>query len=448
MRTFLYYVLVVHPNDQSVLTQQNNWLPTIRTDQDFSMSVHELCSNVRNHLQATFELILLRRECETEESECGYISKLLIFEIPFCNAPSAPNRFIWTAKSETGLIKLELPVPSVRAYLCGYSKNGLNVHENRLHPYSRPGWYTNACKWIAERLSDSGAKLDSVVQLKTGSPSCLLRATTVDGNMYFMKAIPCSEVSDEVKVTVALSKEMPDCFHRLQAIDAERNWILMRGYGSHLSTSAYTGRGNVALLRKVFTYWAAIQKNSIPLCAELIKLGIPVMDEIQITRMVAEMMDNSDWFSAQVDGMKEQKKIIPKQSEYKDQYLSYVQGLFHKLSKFKVPLSLVHGDLNPYNILENEQKGLTFIDFACTCISFPFLDAVQFAQVCDIDSKELSFYLSFWTEYESPERLSELLETVDELDSVWSYLLIYRRNLNAEENERLRCREEMKFFVC
>lgn len=129
-------------------------------------------------------------------------------------------------------------------------------------------------------------------------------------------------------------------------------------------------------------------------------------------------------------------------------FVSYVEELCRKIGEYRVPLALVHGDLNPVNVISRKDSGFTFIDFAFTCLSFPFLDALQFGQVCGAEMHDLDFYLEFWSKYESLDRLKELLVLVDEVYFVRCHLVLYQLYANSEESKRRDARKELQNPVC
>ena len=72
------------------------------------------------------------------------------------------------------------------------------------------------------------------------------------------------------------------------------------------------------------------------------------------------MMDNPEWFAAQKEGMEEDDAQRWAEAEYKGKYRSHVPRVFDKLSDYAVPMSLVHGDLNPMNALVSENDELEY----------------------------------------------------------------------------------------
>ena len=130
------------------------------------------------------------------------------------------------------------------------------------------------------------------------------------------------------------------------------------------------------------------------------------------------------------------------ETEDKGKYRSHLQRVCDKLSDFAVPISLVHGDLNPVNAIVSENDELKYIDFAFSCVSYPFLDALNFAHACGATKEDLGFYLKMWAECESVERLEELLTIVDDVFGVVSVLRLHKLHVNAEESGKQSAREE------
>ena len=61
-----------------------------------------------------------------------------------------------------------------------------------------------------------------------------------------------------------------------------------------------------------------------------------------------------------------------------------------------VLLAFFHEDLNPVNVAEPSGSEYKYLDFSCTCISFPFIDAITLGFIyggIDANLDKLEFHL-------------------------------------------------------
>ncbi|PXF48029.1 hypothetical protein BWQ96_02220 [Gracilariopsis chorda] len=147
-------------------------------------------------------------------------------------------------------------------------------------------------------------------------------------------------------------------------------------------------------------------------------------------------MENPVWFKAHPEGMKR------KQLErYSNEYRAYLERLFDNLAEYKVLVAVVHGDVEPVNVVLEGDEKCTFIDMFYTQVSFPFLNVVMLPikYAHDLSNyKELDFYfyLEYWRECESMERLRELALLVSEVKDVDTAVLKILGLEQAEKCER------------
>ncbi|KAI0558546.1 Protein kinase-like protein [Gracilaria domingensis] len=223
---------------------------------------------------------------------------------------------------------------------------------------------------------------------------------------------------NEVKVTWALCEVMPEEFQKPIAVEFDLGWMLTRNYGTTLPYRHFEDDFDVA--KQVLCHWAEIQKKSVAKVQELQKMGVAKVDGKAMKAGVNRVMEDPAWFKAQREEMdEEQLEQYYDEREYKSKYRKYLERLFEKVEGYRVPLALVNGDLESVNTIIGENQKCTFIDMFHTQISFPFMDVVSFPIKCgsglSLHDFDLDFYLEYWTEYETMERLRELLSLVDEV---------------------------------
>ena len=162
---------------------------------------------------------------------------------------------------------------------------------------------------------------------------------------------------------------------------------------------------------------------------------------------VEGMLDDDNWYEAQVEGMTLSRRTPIEKEKFKNIYLDYVSKNIASVSSYNVPLSVVHGDFNPLNIFSGTEKSFEYIDFASCSISYPFLDIVQLRDVSGIDEESINCYLNEWTSFEPMSRLTQLIELITNMDEIIGFILMYKRYSLMEPSERVEARDYIKFCV-
>lgn len=160
------------------------------------------------------------------------------------------------------------------------------------------------------------------------------------------------------------------------------------------------------------------------------------------------MTSDAEWFEAQCIGLKRDGAVAYTKEQYQQKYLESVGRVLDELSGYKVPLTIVHGDLNPINIFRPGSDGkYRFFDYAYTCLSFPFFDAVVLCDVCIVERTELKDYLSLWTGFEKLDKLEELVALVRKVRSVIFEVSSFQEYKNSEDCGRRFLFKELQYPV-
>ena len=120
--------------------------------------------------------------------------------------PAAGMR--WVDEGALGALLLARPEhgPTLRAW---FDKARTGRPPATRAPWAQPTWHAVADAWILARLADVGVEATGPIeQIKCGSMSCVLRAPTTDGMVYF-KASP-EVFAHEAPLTAALGRLCPD----------------------------------------------------------------------------------------------------------------------------------------------------------------------------------------------------------------------------------------------
>ncbi|KAI0562955.1 Protein kinase-like protein [Gracilaria domingensis] len=389
------YVLLARSDDHSILVEDNNKLPTIKYCGDVAYFIGEIC--------------------------CSREDPIIVLEVPNGGFEDTPENCKWIAQSAADQIAVDPPSQTITDYLEKYKLRGLNLKGEKLHAWSRTGWLERAGAWTKTKLNDYGYKVESIEKLQHGTGSCVLMVRVSSGLLFYMKCSNRQGWWNEVKVTQALGEVMPLEFETPFAIDFDLGWMLTRDYGRTLPPGIF--ETDVDRAKRAMCRWAEIQKKSVSKVEELLERGVPKVDGKALKAGIDQVMENPIWFKAQREGMNEkQLEMYSDELEYKNEYRAYLGRLFDKVGEYNVPLALVHGDFDSMNVIERgEGRSKAF---------------------------DLSFYLEYWTEYESMERLRDLLILVEEISYVECVVCMSLEFEQVEEHERERQYEELQIPVC
>lgn len=452
-----YFILVAHPSDQSILVHDDERLnlPILHFTEPSLTELQQVCGLVKRMLQPSFDVIRLRSECEALNTT-SYLWRLLIFEIPDTDTPEPPHGYKWFPREQCSKVCVQPHIDEVVRYLSEYERIGLEINGDRLRPYSRPGWFRLICNRITAFLQlHYQYEVDNILQLRSDGESCIIQAITRNGPKFYLKATGEGAWNEEISVTQTLGRQMPAYFETPLLIDEEERLMLMKDYGPTLPDRGPNSNVDPLFITRVLVQWGQIQKNSIPLLDSLKRGGVPIRDCTYMKLRAREMVEDLRWFTMQQRQIARMAKTCSnraylsvyeswEQTAYASEYLKFLNRLDEKLCSYKVPNSLVHGDLNEVNTIPMQDGSYKFIDFAYTEISHPFIDALDCA---NNDISNIYAYLSLWEEYEPIERLQELMGIVKMLSFVKASVVAYLAFL-ADEGDRRQSELELGSPVC
>ena len=136
-------------------------------------------------------------------------------------------------------------------------------HQLRV-PWGFAGWLESALAWIAEHAEG----LHSWKELKSWSLSCVIRAETGRGVVYFKATNQRPLFANEPLVTQHLAERFPGRVPMPLAIDPERGWMLLADFGSNLRESHGEDASALALRD-----YSLLQQQTLGLENELLTLG-------------------------------------------------------------------------------------------------------------------------------------------------------------------------------
>lgn len=266
-------------------------------------------------------------------------------------------------------------------------------------------------------------------------------------------------MDDEVPITSALSKSMPKHFREPLSINWELWWMLLEDYGNPMSEVYGDPMSGATCLREtkpelidhVLKYWAGVQKESINHVDDLVRAGVPLLGPKKLRHRIEEITGDVDWYDAQMRYAKREEMEEMDLDAYQEKVMGCVDKILDHVSQLNLPLTLVHGDMNPRNIIERDNEEFTLFDFEGTVISYPFVDALSFCFVTNgyqsAIAAELSVYFNEWGEYAEIDRLVEALKAMDGFESLFGIRFKYDSWKHAEECQGLFSMREMEQSV-
>ena len=300
-----------------------------------------------------------------------------------------PGRWI----DRRALAGLALRHPAHRALLEGYFQEAAGgVTPHRRPPWACPGWFDEAAAWGAARLAERGrVVVGPIEQLRNWSLSCVLRFRTAGGAVYFKVAADAPLFVDEPALMVALAGWYPEHVPAPLAIDRDRRWMLLEDLGAPLGQGEPLA-AQEAMLRAI----AGMQRAAAARADDLLALGCADRRLDRLAAQIDPLLADPAARDGLADADAEQlRHLAPR-----------LRAMCAELAAYRIPQTLVHGDLHGDNVAARDGTLLVF-DWTDACLSHPFFDLMTTFFVDEATQARLCrAYLDCWTGHESPERLS------------------------------------------
>lgn len=221
-----------------------------------------------------------------------------------------------------------------------------------------------------------------------------MRAQSDAGPLFFKASLSLPIFSDESRVIPKLATHYPGQVPQVLAADVTRNWILLANFGPPiLSAPPDVWEG-------LFASFGRLQRDAAGHVGDLMAAGCRRADMSRVTdRVMALTCDGED--GERLRG------LAPRLAEMTAELLA-----------FRVPPSLVHGDLHLANVARHDGKYLVF-DWADCAIAHPFLDlAYIFAEGPANPQRCRDAYLATWSDYEDPTQLRRMWDLAEPLSAL------------------------------
>lgn len=329
-------IILPHPTCRQIMVLregEQQRLPQLQTVEDESFTIGMINQEVKRlwGLQTT----VLREIAFAKDEASHRINATYLLEWHNVEHP-LPTGLHWLNINE--LDTLTFLHPQQQEALATYvqeMESGI-VPEWRM-AWALPGWQANTEAWIRTQLAQLGCPVNSAIeQIKTGD-SCVLRAPTECGQVYFKVTNTNPLLVNEATFTQALGRIFPDCIPTPLCIDPARRWMLLPDLGKVIGWEAPN-----EVYAAVFRDFARLQIASSTKIDELLAIGC-------IDRRLNQLAEQIDPFFADAEVM----ALVP--PEIHQQLLTAapkLKTLCAQLEACHVPATLVHGDLNMHNVTQ------------------------------------------------------------------------------------------------
>jgi hypothetical protein len=301
---------------------------------------------------------------------------------------------LWVGRTE--LNGMTWAVPQQAALLDAYlTEIEQNTVPPQRAPWARPGWFAQAVAWIEARLAELGQPpVAPVEQVRVWSISCILRAPTAGGDIYFKAAADLPLFANEPVVVVGLAQLFPAQVPAPLAWEAERRWMLLADFGRVIADS-----GTLTDRMEMVARFAQIQVACTGRVDELLALGC---HDRRLDRLAHQLVG----LIADTEAMRglDDEEIAQFQA-----LAPTLSSICQTLAEGEIPPTLVHGDLHLNNVAADNGR-LLFFDWTDACVTHPFLDLMTVYDEADANAQAQlrDIYLAPWEAFASRDRLLEL----------------------------------------
>ena len=374
----------------------------ISNRQLWSPMVEPVASEMQNLLSAN--VTVLRNVIADYSADGSQVD--LVYELENHSADwRPPPQATWI--NQAALNSLTLKRPRHRALI----EEALQAAQTGSVPDLRPrweriGWFEAASTWMQAQLADQDYDLTSpIVQVKSWGISCLLRASTNRGDVFFKVSSSLPLFGNEPALMKALAGRYPAYVPAPISIEPEQRWMLMQDFGTELRAMSSAERWISAIQR-----FGTLQVQAAGVIEDLLAVGcLDRRLDILAQQIDPLLNDESVLDLLEEDGIARLHALAPR-----------LKAMCGTLADYHVRPSLSHGDLHSGNITG---QTLQFFDWTDACIAHPFLDLVTVM----VDIREnfpawrgqvLDAYLDLWTAYEPMDRLREMWRLAEPLGAL------------------------------
>lgn len=387
-----YYALVPHPSEPHLLflPDGSQWALPHWQDAERHYWQTTLHVNTALHQRFGIEATVLRCLATDRNPATGRIARL--YEMETHGMPHVvPRGARWCGRDALDA----LACPEQRPLLVSWFDEAEAGVPQRRRPWARRGWMKPALTWIDEQLASLGMiRSGHGEQLRSWERSCLLRAPTTAGHIYF-KAVP-PMFAHEPPLTQALATWYPGATPRVLALDAARGWLLLADFGGH----TLDADRDIMHWEQALSHFATLQIDLSRRVDELRALGCPERFSTLADAIPALLEDDA------AIGAGHAWSLTPEQVSTLRLRTGEFQAVYAALAAYRVPLSLEHGDFWANNVAVMPGAYLYF-DWSDASISHPFFSLASFLRdlvslfpdVANLHVRLTNAYLEPWTRF-------------------------------------------------
>src|SRR5215217_1687499 len=299
----------------------------------------------------------------------------------------------------TSLADLPLARPEHRAFVVAHLAEAESGQIPRLRPpWACVGWFEQAAAWTRSELARLGYRLTAPVeQVKSWGISCILRARTASGGVYFKAASSLPLFAHEPAVMRGLSRLYPDHIPAPLSINEQLRWMLLADFGAAIEWDA-----PVEVQEEMLRLYGELQSDAAKRVGDLLAIGCLDRRLERLAAQVDALLEDTATLASQLDAAEiERLRALGPQ----------LQTICAELVSYAVPHTLVHGDLHLGNVARSAGRYL-FFDWTDACVAHPFFDTISIFEAKDpnVQARLRNSYLGVWAAYEPIERLLEAWE--------------------------------------
>lgn len=237
-----------------------------------------------------------------------------------------------------------------------------------------------------------------VRQFKVCGISCVLRAPTDRGDVFFKVAGGSDLFGDEPATLAALAREFGDVVPAPLAHEPAQRWMVLPDLGTTLRESPDHELRVAAMVAH-----GRMQRALAGRPGELLAAGLHDRQLAKLAAQIDPLLADSE--AQLVLGADLHARLVA--------IAPALRAVCRQLAAYNIPASLVHADLHAGNVAVRDGRLLIF-DWTDASLAHPFFDLVTFVFAARslpegeaLAERIVAAYLQLWEHLESPERLRE-----------------------------------------
>lgn len=288
-------------------------------------------------------------------------------------------------------------------------------------------WRARVNEWTRETLTKQGIRMLGELQETQVRPWSIVLHTPTDGGKIYFKATP-PDSAHELDVVAALAKWCPAAIPEVLGTEHTQGWWLARNGGESIRARLKETRNLSEWIRAIELY-AQLQMDVARHIEELRSLHVPDRRPHTLPAQYNALLGDLEILRIDRD-----KGLTAQEYAQLQALAAPLAEWCAQLSRYNIPDSLHHGDLNSANVLERDGK-YAFVDWGDCSLAHPFSSlrtvfvsieiALDLADYDPATAPVRDAYLNTWTKYESPENVRAAFALAQRLSSLVSALSWY-----------------------